>query len=480
MCIVLLGYNTSNQQKWDGYYQIAIPNTTEYQDCFRILNQQFPGAVLSEENVVIEYPGFPDPVESRLDQINLDSQDPRYDPFLRNLPNLFRSENNEYSVFYIASDAEPFIFWIQCTFIFAGTNIRWMLTEYSGAITLLAVIWLASLTAILLLFFRNRGISILLAAVPWLFIAINSGPSGMKLCALCFIAVFAWQYRLRPISRGIGGMLLFVVPFLIVSIFLFVFTFFTSIGFEILSVLLLAALVNILAYQLDSGADNRINRKKKTEHPLFQPIRIMGSKEEVNTNSNFAPFAIICFVLIIPYFILPVFKPEIPLNVPYPRVYNGERITSERSESVLEVENVDPTIPNANDYVAHRAYISSFFYGRQYGVPRLGEQVSLSEYRNNGTRVVQNDRIIMTFDEAWFYAIMHQNTLLADFYRHNSDHSIIYNRAELSFDTHLPISVVILLSVLSAGGVLRLRKLRNGKDSNEVSIRIRRSKRHAA
>lgn len=86
---------------------------------------------------------------------------------------------------------------------------------------------------------------------------------------------------------------------------------------------------------------------------------------------------------------------------------NVRRLSSFKRSTMGEERN-ERRLPDIAEYVTHRAYQESYFYGRGYEFPVPGEKVTVTRYRREGETVIPEERVMKMFTDQWYEDIIEE------------------------------------------------------------------------
>ncbi len=67
---------------------------------------------------------------------------------------------------------------------------------------------------------------------------------------------------------------------------------------------------------------------------------------------------------------------------------------------------LETPLPDLSDYLSHRAYQQSYFYGGTYEFPRRNGSIRIDNYRREGTNVKREESVVKMFTEPWYKDII--------------------------------------------------------------------------
>lgn len=455
-----------SQQLWRGY-QVALVEEASGINIEQLKadlkRTGFPRIISYSDQKVTLFRYFGD---SRIHTVGLESvpqllepQDPRFDPYLRNLPNYFqgRLDGRKAEVLYLELPEDA-----------GGTlmRARKILTDSGAAFYLSGcdplsrlVLWaLAGLTLLTIAALFPKKFKVRASLLVWLVGAL-----------LTFLGVphFAMSSFTWWLTHIVGWTLLMgwagpamkrylntesEKEFFLRSLkrYLFLYT-----G---------AVLIGVAAGQL--GSDSQVWPRlavqslltmgihagllyafysfhtylsRRQLHSLFVPVSISAQRQLSGHAIRLRLAVFVCVAGIFPLVLLPVAgaNSSVEAEFPLPEMLTGENNNSAENSTVdsgttdsgpaardggvpiswerlyraaqRQNSTAGPSgrqLPDLTDYVRHRAFQEGYFYGRPYVFPAPGEEITIPVYRQEGIEVFTRDKVVKMFTDEWYKDII--------------------------------------------------------------------------
>jgi len=211
------------------------------------------------------------------------------------------------------------------------------------------------------------------------------------------------------LSRGVVQRLSFYLIILILSgtfLFIGIEGFFPIFASLLDTLVIHGALLVLFAYLSEI-------RVRKQDHTLFFPVSLLGA-ERYKARAVRLGVLLFALTFALPLGFLLLYpqsdgfeKQGGSLEYPYPVSLVGDGADELTWENMLEAaSNDDSKLPNLIDYVTHRAYQETFFYGRPYGLPVPREEVFLPVFERVGNQVITKNRRVKLFTDKWYADII--------------------------------------------------------------------------
>ena len=408
---------SSNSPTWSGFYSLLVPRSEERPGLVPALRAEGFEGVLSRGTVTVRISDFSGLEEVALTDLDerLAPMDPRWDPFLRELPEIFSGgPGGQYEILYLRSEApigevrRSVRDAVEAVGGFAG----WELAESRSPVRGVYLLGFAAVVAAVLLLAGRTRRAAAAGALPWLGTVARGGGGTFVAAALIY---FTWvmfadsgrrylEHRLQYGSWQAGRRELRHSALVLAATWAIVLGVHPagSIG------VLLPILISSLGLAAWSGFSVAVAvfKRRGQDHRLFVPVTLRSQPAAISAVSRYASTAawVALFVVAAPFTaaLLPQSSvPDIPRPVP---VAGGGEMNLE-TLNALEVSGDTRTV-NIADYVAHRAYQEGFVYGGSYGVPAPGSTLTLSRFREEGERTVREEEVMLRYDRAWLDRVL--------------------------------------------------------------------------
>lgn len=414
--LTVAGFDSARgfSRTWRNYYTVlvsdAIPPSVVQQrlDAARI-------AAISSDTNRIEYNDFSGMVSLPLSKIStrLDGLDPRYDPYMKELPRYFHQ--GRWNIYYLSLELPPPFSYLQIAYVLRGMDWRAADFNWRAAVLCLIVLTL-TVVSVLRRAHRPRIATLALVAgsLPWIVAALNGNFVGTMAAALVY---FGWaailelalpllryrlaygvsdRGRLKPIG-GIASALVLAVGVLVSMQPGTRFWVLESAG----ALLCISAGVAIL----------ELWKHLRRQHRLFFPIRIQdGVRRQRQVGRRV--LAVAWPLLILAVFPVLIYKEwHGDVEIPAPVVYPG--LAGNSWTNMQRIWGVPSELPSLADYIAHRAYQRGVPYGMPYVLPQPGQRVVEQVFRHDGIRIASMPVVVQKYDEAWYRdALAHGNGIV--------------------------------------------------------------------
>lgn len=352
-----------------------------------------------------------------------DELDPRIDPFIRAVPNLFRVRHGGrgYHVLYLQQTHGMIDGYRRVRtaidefeFLLAGWQpLTWMVT--AGATFLIVLI-------VTVVMRRRVLLMVSIALIAVVYVAAH-GPSAFMRGAMTALAVLYVAFHGRNIERE---WLLYRGPIVLqrhhVQTLLFLIL--TLVASAVMIAVetdgdRTAAAISYVAYLLALGGTYGIavvverRRLRRSEHPLFSPRPILGDvwRRRQRRLEVFPGALAAVFLIVVVATAVTVYSPgsaaagDVYLPVPDHRLAEPGPVDTEadgetflRAVATIDVAS-DPL--SVAGFIAHRRFQSSFLYGGQFAPPSPGETVALRRFRRDGDRIEAFEEERVRFDGTW-------------------------------------------------------------------------------
>ncbi len=419
--LLFIPQTQSRSSTWSGFYSLLVPRSEERSGLVPALRAEGLERVLSLGTATVrvsDFSGLEEVAVTGLDE-RLAPMDPRWDPFLRELPEFFRGgPGGQYEILYLRTDAP--IGAVRSSVRHAveavGGVAGWELAESPSPVRAVYLLGFAAVLAAVLLPAGRTRRTAAAGALPWLGTVAWGGGGTFVAAALIYYAwvMFAdsgrryldhrlqygnWQAGRRELRHSA---LVLAATWAIVlgvhpaqSIGVLVPIFISSLGLAAWSGLSVAMAVF---------------KRREQDHRLFVPVTLRTQPAAISAVSRYASTAawVALFVVAAPFAaaLLPQSSvPDIPRPVP---VAEGAEMSLE-ALNALGASSGDTGTVDIADYVAHRAYQEGFVYGARYGVPASGSTLTLSRFREAGGLTVREEEVMLRYDRAWLDGVLTEN-----------------------------------------------------------------------
>lgn len=444
-----------SQQSWRGY-QVALVAESSAVNIEQLKadlkRAGFPRIISYSDQKVTLFRYFGD---SQIHTVGLESvpqllepQDPRFDPYLRNLPNYFqgRLDGREAEVLYLELPEDEGGTLMQARKILSDSGAPYYLSGFDPLNRL--VLWACA------------GLTLLSIAAlfPKKYKVRASLPVWMVGALLTFLGVphftmssFTWW-----LTHIVGWTLLLgwagpamkrylnaesEEEFFLRALkkYLFLYTGAVLIGIaagelgsdsQLWSHLAVQSLLTMgthagLLYAF-YGFHKYLSRRQL--HSLFVPVSISAKRQLSGRGIRIRLAVFVCVAGIFPLVLLPVAgaTSSVEAQFPVPEILTGEAHNAAENSTAADggvpiswkrlyraaqrenstVGSSGRQLPDLIDYVRHRAFQEGYFYGRPYIFPAPGEEITIPVYRQEGIEVFTRDKVVKMFTDEWYKDII--------------------------------------------------------------------------
>ena len=412
--------NTANTI-WKGYYTVIVDDRIPDEILYaRLESCRF--SYIAPNNTPVYVTGFDSLDEVMLSHIpdRLEEMDPRYDPYILNLSNIYKTTflGENWHVFFIKDNI---------SLIYASAQLKKALKTSSetkniefhfldwdipAKILNLALFMIyAVIVALLNGSFKNISF---LAFIPLMLHATGGGYYGFTTAMLLitgyFIGIKEWNSAFRHFlnygqweltaSRLIESALMLCI-LIFVSLFLLIPNPRPVSG--LLS--LVASIVSLAAiFGFQSISDRYKHREQ--EHRIFYPLQLM--RKNLNKESR-SPILIhpVCMIAILLFPLLSSFEISAKTNgIPKPVKYANIQSYSWSNLEKLNLLSESSSLPDLSDYITHRAYQDALLVSRLFEFPRRNQVIQIDEFKQSGDKIEKFNRDFLLYDDSWFTRVL--------------------------------------------------------------------------
>ncbi|TVR30033.1 MAG: hypothetical protein EA404_13365 [Spirochaetaceae bacterium] len=394
---------------WSGYYLLLVDPEADCEQLVERLNAARFERVIAActATVALNRFGSLETVPLPTVAARLDPVDPRLDPYIRSLPDWFRTTSNGQpaAIVYLASEENPWLAYRSLAAALNDDGTWWHFAEWDlqGALVFSAVFGLIAL----LLIVRGRGYrtAALAAALPWLpWLVFGGLPAfGVAVSVYCS-AVGTMEVGARAVRDRRNGPLLAGLAWLTIAVAVSVLVYPGDGFYGRLAVVAGSSgtAAAVLALLLLRWRDYRLS-----EHRLFTPLPITRTRRWRRMAAPGVLRAVLVLALAAPllYAVLP--QPEVP-HLPEPEPIDGDHHNFETLHRLAD-HRAAGALPNLSDYVAHRAFQEAFMYRRDWGVPQQDEVLTRPRFVRNQTQLERSDETIVEYTRAWLDRVLRES-----------------------------------------------------------------------
>jgi hypothetical protein len=409
----VLSVDTGTDTAWNGHYTLLVSSTVSPARVVDALGAQGIENVLSEASATVEIQAYDGMDRVRVNQLGerLDELDPRYDPYLRRLRSLFHvtDGSNAYGVYYLPTERGVVATHRAARAALAGVTDQWTMLEWHvGRSVAFLLLFLAAAVYVGVTIRRVRLFTAF--AVPaWACLVVAGGPMALLLAVGTLFAFALWlsgalerlhytgfyQYS-DDYAAGRRLAAVYLATWVVVGVTLFAVERPQQLWI-LLAVIAETALVGLGAHLWTHLRTNG------ADHRLFIPVPIRPAGAQADRRVAGRASVVLAGVSVVAV-LLGVFggirgAPAIPQPIDSGNA--GVSFTS-----LQDVWSQGGRVPTLADYVAHRAFHEGMMYGREYGLPHVAEELTLSSYDRVDGTLTRSDRVVLSFDNEWLAGVV--------------------------------------------------------------------------
>ncbi len=401
---------------WRGYYILLIDGEAELDPVLDSLD--FAGIThVSVRNTRVNLNIFSsvEAVSLATADHRLDSDDPRFDPYIQASPKYFSADyraKNWHAVF-IRTDRSQLGLLRSLSRSLGPLGIEYMLPEWRGAWILFAPIAVYGF-----LFFLVRGHRrvwrLAFVLLPLAILSVRA--SGLGLAAaialtpggICLFEILAgvlegFLYS-RKVSFSRNALIRGVAIFSGGLVCAFVLSTF-HIDPARFSGLIVMTMIALVAWAVGIYG-LRVLRVIMSGHKVFVGIQVLQDTAFVNRRKAGRIYMVYGALLLAVFVFTPALvllsRADSGLSVAEPAVVRAPGEITRESLAILSSSKVKDRLPDLSDYVIHRAFQDSLLYRRDWTYPMEDSGITILGYREEGGTVLVEENRVITFDSAWF------------------------------------------------------------------------------
>ncbi|NBB90917.1 MAG: hypothetical protein GVY23_06885 [Spirochaetes bacterium] len=402
---------------WSGFYSLLLPRAEERPGLVGALRAEGFDGVLSRGTATVRISNFSGLEEVPL--IDLDERlapmDPRWDPFLRDLPDIFTGgRDGRYEIVYLRSDAQlgEVRRRVRRAAEAVGGVDGWELAESHTPLRAVYLIGFAAIVAAVVLPAGRTRRQATAGALPWLGTVALGGGGTFVAAALIY---FAWvmfgdngrrylDHRLQYGNWPAGRRELRHSALMLAATWAIVLGFHPTGSLATLAPILISS-VGLAAWTGLSVA-LAVFKRRKQDHRLFVPVTLRAKPAAISAVSRYASTAAWVALLVVSTPLVATLLPQSSVpGIPRPVPMTGRGDMSLETLGALALSGGDGAVHVA-DYVAHRAYQEGFVYGASFGVPSPGSTLTLSRFRKEGALTVREQEVMLRYDREWLDEVL--------------------------------------------------------------------------
>jgi hypothetical protein len=402
------------KQIWKGYFTLVFPVDTDFIEINTVLREAGYQGIISAETELVEFNGF-----SEMETISaaalydrFDSADPRFDSYMRKLPQSFTAETVEGTrkIGFVPVTASSLSAKLKIGKVLQTFDDRAMIADSLPLRGLLHLVCFFAITALLTLRFKKNWYLVVPGSLVWIQLIV----SGNILAFFCAALLhFTWVILIDDLiqlhhqrlsyprstadvsnlrNKGLYYLLIAAIGIIVFNT--------GSLG-ELSPYALLPSIGGQAALSCAYGFWILI-RKNSREHRIFIPLPIIKKKtwSDWNTGQRYF-FPIVLLLILVPVCIAPFIGTDTGLALPVPEPL-GEVVSFQReSLKILYQDNEQAHLPDIADYITHLSYQEGFMYGRGYQFPEEDERLYFSVFDENDGVIDKSWEIVREYDQDW-------------------------------------------------------------------------------
>ncbi|MBB6480237.1 hypothetical protein [Spirochaeta isovalerica] len=378
---------------WNRYYTIM---TSRSETAEQILEEKGL-SFLSLSRSVVLYNDIPAMVSLPLSEVGtrFDKDDPRFDPYLRNVAGLFEGTVDDQSreLVYVEKEGlSPYALYFLLKKAYGGSSDQWLMGGFSPLKYILPISFYLLASMLLLFLNRDRRFAAAAGTAGWFPFVYLYGFSAV-LTALAVHYLFSIRQRpfLPLIIAGVASTL--IGPETLIYLLLLI------LGVSGSLISLFDKRVNSLKPDKPKGSTRRL-RFSKPEHQLFEPVTIMAEKSKhaaAPRSTTIGSAALFLFITTAFLLSFDSYEPKAAI-IPLPDIHDGREWTLTSTETTFGKGG----ITSAAEYLTHRAYQEGFLYRSTWEYPSSSNPLLYPLYETDGTVVSKTYEIIADYNEKWF------------------------------------------------------------------------------
>ena len=408
VCLLLLqpAAGSGDLKLWPGFYTLI---TDDGEAAEAALQDSL--SLISPRTLIVRLNDFDGEMKIPLAEVQsrLIDADPRIDPFIRRLGTLFdaRLDGAEADILYV----ERTLPLRKLEKLVQEQAAEVIVADRSEGSTPLLLLFTAT-TLLVLLVQRKFRLLILLSLVPW---GLGILYAGREAALLALVALFAVPRlvalvlptllrRVHESDAALESAVRFEAALYALGLLLSMGLYAGFVSFSgFLRFPFAAALGSLSLLRLRLTVEER--RLARLTHPLFLPVRL---QTRVTAGGRSLTQALLAAAAMSVTVLLPTVHSR-AIELPLPATLNT---TSEEIEAGLAATAAmeEGKLPSLSLYLTHRYYQENYLYAPRFELPPYGAALSIDTYRRDDGRIVLVSRPVWRFTDAWYNAIIADDT----------------------------------------------------------------------
>ncbi|MCF7927637.1 MAG: hypothetical protein K9L68_00990 [Spirochaetales bacterium] len=409
---------------WKGYTPLAVQKELSHQRVTDALAEIGLTGVISEQSQSVRISSFNGTKEIPFTELGsrLESFDPRFDPYLRNLGSLFhvQIEKQDFRLYYLPHDRSISSLWVDLRRSLGPMKDSWRLPDSAGFLRWGKLIFLAALVAVFIFLSGKARFSLVFASLPW-FAAVfflPAIPPGVYLGGYVLVALVVYSrqtrfeqflhYRLPLLSDNSDRR--FAAVFLVAALLPALSFFLRNAGPPLAAAYLIPIAGSIAGAVFPAAL--KLWRSRGWVHRRFVPVSIFSARRQKQAVRFPLVMGIVLFVVLLHGGVQRLagsFSQPFPQPVAFRSMVSPQGLQEMERFRKLETEKgKNVFLPNLADYTAHRAYQEGFPYRIPFAVPEEGTVVHIPGYKTENGVTREMKIPVLAFTDSWFAGIMRE------------------------------------------------------------------------
>lgn len=403
---------------WAGYVRvIARPPVPGQKPLGRLLRTMGFEVIDAESTVVyLTTYGGVEPVRYATVRDRLLQEDPRLDPYVRSLGNLFMTNRSSYRLYYVRTEwtAREVHRYLRRHAVDYDLHV----VEYRPLDGIGAALPVLAVAIVVFLLMKDRRYVAFVTAAPAVAFVAVGGPSAM---AVALVSYFAWtlvidkltylarsRFFYRSVTPEESRAAVFRATYA-----LMILAFSIGVGVVASSANTLGVILLFLANWATAIGLAIVSRARLAvhEHRLFLSVPIIERSPYESAAGAFSRTLSVSFVaILVPSLVALYFADRDRTIAPSPVLLSspvqGALGYAPLRVAFAERSGRDPAYPAAADYIAHRAYQDSLPFGGVYGVPAESSRIEVLGAATVDGVLRPQMRTEIVFDRAWLERVI--------------------------------------------------------------------------
>ncbi len=387
-------------QYWPGWYLLRVPSDVDEKKIIETMKKHGINNVRAPSTTTIQYMAIPDMQSITVNQIDnvLVKGDPRRDPFLQNVENLFLS-GDSYIIYLPASRSiTTYRKIIRKSPILENAVLLDDIRNGNFLVLWLFLFLIGGLGYVL----QCNPTAFLTSSLPIGVIVLVSGLTSVFIClSLCSFALCRYVFgRLSAVISVAGSLIVMYTAWVQFPLWVFIVLIIATSGTEILSFGLHRSQDIVPGHE--KSTPRLIQPYKKRDHQLFEPVFLTQRSSRPRLSMKWKTTVInnLSVVLILPFAIM-VYQSRSHESVP--AAYNSTgSYESISALHALNTEHKSDNLPDISDLISSIAYQEGLMNGAQYKLPIPGTKLQKNQYSQEGRKIISQPIPVVNYDVQWY------------------------------------------------------------------------------